>query len=141
MIFLQGEPEDGTFLNDISVRLKKSFFRNFWRTSVVFVGPVIPLFWTSGDVCPGFQNQGGSPLLRASSSACNGILRFTFGATPVYVSFVGNGCLTTIHRAKMLFLYNRTEVNFLSNVSFLAQFPLSSQLETISILASVCRMI
>ena len=25
-----------------------------------FVGPLIPLFWTSGDVCPGYQSQGGS---------------------------------------------------------------------------------
>ena len=31
----------------------------FSRTQVLFVGPLIPLFWTSGDVCPGFQSQGG----------------------------------------------------------------------------------
>ena len=37
-------------------------FFNFWRTHVLFVGPLIPLFWTSGDVCPGFQSQGGSRL-------------------------------------------------------------------------------
>ena len=36
------------------------FLKNFWRTWVLFVGPLIPLFWTSGDVCPGFQSQGGS---------------------------------------------------------------------------------
>ena len=30
---------------------------------------MIPLFWTSGDVCPGFQSQAG-------------FLRFTSGATP-----------------------------------------------------------
>ena len=23
------------------------------------MGPLIPLFWTSGDICPGFQSQGG----------------------------------------------------------------------------------
>ena len=28
-------------------------------THVLFVGPLIPLFWTSGDICPGFQSQGG----------------------------------------------------------------------------------
>ena len=33
------------------------------------MGPLIPLFWTSGDVCPGFQSQGGFPHLCASSSA------------------------------------------------------------------------
>ena len=36
------------------------FYFNFWRTQVHFVGPLIPLFWTSGDVCPGFHSQGGS---------------------------------------------------------------------------------
>ena len=35
------------------------FFKNFCRTQVLFVGPLIPLFWTSGEVFPGFQNQGG----------------------------------------------------------------------------------
>ena len=40
--------------------------------------PLIPLFWTSGDVCPGFQSQGG-PL--ACFLTC-GILRFTSGVTP-----------------------------------------------------------
>ena len=32
----------------------------FGGHEVLFVGPLIPLFWTSGDVCPGFQSQGGS---------------------------------------------------------------------------------
>ena len=30
----------------------------FYRTSVFSVAPLIPLFWTSGNVCPGFQRQG-----------------------------------------------------------------------------------
>ena len=30
----------------------------FWRTSVRFVGPLIPLLWTYSDVCPWFQSQG-----------------------------------------------------------------------------------
>ena len=33
------------------------FCLNFWRTKVLFVGPLIPLFWTCGDVCSGFQSQ------------------------------------------------------------------------------------
>ena len=37
-----------------------TFFFNFWRTWVLFVGSLIPLFWTSSDVSPGFQSQGGS---------------------------------------------------------------------------------
>ena len=36
-----------------------NFFLKFWWTHVLFVGPLIPLFWTSGDVCPGLQSQGG----------------------------------------------------------------------------------
>ena len=40
------------------------------------MGPLIPLFWTSGDVSPGFQSQG------ALSPATNEFLRFTSGATP-----------------------------------------------------------
>ena len=59
------------------------FFFNFWKTQVFFVGPLIPLFWTSGDVSPGFQSQGGSPHLHAFLPACNEFLRFTSGATPV----------------------------------------------------------
>ena len=46
------------------------------------LGPLIPLFWTSGNVCPGFQTQGGSSHLHASSPVCNRILRFTSVATP-----------------------------------------------------------
>ena len=36
------------------------FLKIFWRTQVLFVGPLITLFWTSGDIYPGFQCQGGS---------------------------------------------------------------------------------
>ena len=38
------------------------FLKFFWRTSVLFVGRLIPKFWNFGDVCPGFQIQGGSLL-------------------------------------------------------------------------------
>ena len=42
----------------------------------------MPLFWSSGEICPGFQSQGGSPHLHALSLVYNGILRFTSGVTP-----------------------------------------------------------
>ena len=59
------------------------FFINFWRTSVLFVGSLIPSSLTSGDFCPGFQSQRWSlHLLHASSPTCKGILGFTSGATP-----------------------------------------------------------
>ena len=41
------------------------FFFNFWRTWVPFVGPLIPLFWTSGDISSEFQSQSGFCLIRA----------------------------------------------------------------------------
>ena len=56
--------------------------QNIWKALVLFVGRLTPLLWTSGDVYPGFQSQGGSPHLRASSPVCNRFLRFTSGATP-----------------------------------------------------------
>ena len=42
------------------------------------MGLLIPLFWTSGDVYPGFHSQGGS---LACFLACV-IIRFTSGVTP-----------------------------------------------------------
>ena len=41
--------------------------------------PLIPLFWTSGDTCPGFQSLGGSLFVCFLTCV---ILRFTSGATP-----------------------------------------------------------
>ena len=44
------------------------------------MGPLTPLFWTSGDVCPGFWSQ--SVSLFACFLTC-AILRFTSSVTPV----------------------------------------------------------
>ena len=33
------------------------FFSNFWRTQVPFMGPLIYMFWTSGDFPSGYQSQ------------------------------------------------------------------------------------
>ena len=42
--------------------LKISFFKIFWgRTWLLFVSPLIPLYWTSGDISTGFQSQIGQP--------------------------------------------------------------------------------
>ena len=54
----------------LSKRIKfgcPSFFlkKSFWRTWVLFVGPLILLFWTSGDASSGFQSQSGFCLIRA----------------------------------------------------------------------------
>ena len=37
------------------------FLKIFWRTWVLFVGPLIPLLWTSSDISSGFQSQSGQP--------------------------------------------------------------------------------
>ena len=36
------------------------FFKSLWSTSVLFVGPLMPVFWTSGHVSSWFQSQSGS---------------------------------------------------------------------------------
>ena len=47
-----------------------------------FVGPLIPLFWTSGDVSSGFQSQSGFCLICTWwRCMCCTILRFTSAAT------------------------------------------------------------
>ena len=47
-----------------------------------FFGATDTLFWTFGDICSGFQSQGGSPHLHALSPASNGFFRFTSGLAP-----------------------------------------------------------
>ena len=59
------------------------FFKTNYLVDISpFRGPLITLFWTSNDVCPGFQIQGEFPILHAWSSACNGFLTLTSDATP-----------------------------------------------------------
>ena len=58
------------------------FFFFKWRSQVLFVEPLIRLFRTYGDACPGFQCQDGFPHLCASFPVHNRFLRFTFDATP-----------------------------------------------------------
>ena len=48
---------NSNFLELITTLCQQWHSFNCWRTSVLFVGPLIPLFWTSGDICPGFQSQ------------------------------------------------------------------------------------
>ena len=58
------------------------FLKIFGRHLSFFVEPLIPLFWNSGDVCPGFKHQVGFPHLYALLPLYNGLLRFTSGVTP-----------------------------------------------------------
>ena len=38
-----------------------SYYTKFLVDTCPFVGPLMPLFWTSGDVSSGFQSQSGQP--------------------------------------------------------------------------------
>ena len=38
----------------VSFKKIEIFFKIFRRTSVLFVGPLIPIFWTCAEVCSGF---------------------------------------------------------------------------------------
>ena len=65
------------------IRLHNSFLKKYLEDISPLVGLLIPLFWTSGDVCPGFQSLGSVPCLHVSLPAQNRLLRFTCGVTPV----------------------------------------------------------
>ena len=62
-----------TQLHTVSIQIKALttlpvlfvFLFNFWRTSILLMGSLIPLFCTSGVIWPGFQSQG-----RSMSLAC-----------------------------------------------------------------------
>ena len=47
----------------------KLFLKRFWRTHVLFGGPLVPLFQISGDVASGFQSQSGFCLIRFFAEA------------------------------------------------------------------------
>ena len=82
--FLYGyftQPGSGSSPHTISTKGNNIFILEiFWRTSVLFVRPLIPLFWTCADVCHGFQSQGGFlacvlPRLHAMDSLDSSIVR------------------------------------------------------------------
>ena len=59
-----------------------TFFKIFARL-VLFVGPLMRLYWTSGDVSSGFQSQSGQPYSHlAETYILHIFLRFSSGVTP-----------------------------------------------------------
>ena len=58
------------------------FKKTIWRTQVLYVGPLVPPFWTYGDVCTGFQITSGSNHLRALLPAHDGLHGFICSITP-----------------------------------------------------------
>ena len=67
------------------------FFNFEEKTLVLFVGPLIPLFRISGDICLRFESQHGSSCFHALLLACNRIIRFTSGETPADISVAMHG--------------------------------------------------
>ena len=71
------------------------FFKKFWMDPCSFLGPLISLFRTSGDVSSGFQRQSGQPYSHLVEGSM--FLRFTSGATLllVYVASIVVGHFPT----------------------------------------------
>ena len=59
---------------------KWTFFKKHF--GVLFVGSLIPLFWTSGEFCLGFQGKGGTLTWMLPDLCVMDTSEFTFGLTP-----------------------------------------------------------
>ena len=63
--------------NTLKVAEQCTFFRKGFEEHQSFLGPLLPLFWTSCDVCPGFQSQGATPADPSASIMASGALHLT----------------------------------------------------------------
>ena len=57
-----------------------------WQIKVLFLGPLVPLFWTSGDVSYGFQSQSGQSYSYLAGVCVTHYPRFTSGVTSADLS-------------------------------------------------------
>ena len=75
------------------------FFLKFLVDTCPFLGPLVPLFWISGDVSSGFQSQSGFCLIRYfCGGECNvHSPRFTSGATLADLLAAGVQPVTSPH--------------------------------------------
>ena len=76
------------------------FFKVFGGHMSFFLGPLVPLFWISGDVSSGFQSQSGFCLIRYffCGGECNvHSPRFTSGATLANLLVAGTQPVTSPH--------------------------------------------
>ena len=75
------------------------FFLKFLADTCPFLGPLVPLFWISGDVSSGFQSQSGFCLIRYfCGGKCNvHSPRFTSGATLADLLVAGAQPVTSPH--------------------------------------------
>ena len=75
------------------------FLKKFLADTCPFLGPLVPLFWISGDVSSGFQSQSGFCLIRYfCGGECNvHSPRFTSGATLADLLAAGAQPVTSPH--------------------------------------------
>ena len=75
------------------------FFLKFLADTCPFLGPLVPLFWISGDISSGFQSQSGFCLIRYfCGGECNvHSPRFTSGATLANLLAAGAQPVTSPH--------------------------------------------
>ena len=75
------------------------FFQSFLVDTCPFLGPLVPLFWISGDISSGFQSQSGFCLIRYfCGGECNvHSPRFTSGATLADLLAAGAQLVTSPH--------------------------------------------
>ena len=91
-----------------------NLFKRKRKTSVFFMGPLIPLFWTSGGVYLGFQSQGGSlacvtgpiclPLFQSLDLFCETLPCITLtvclsGHRPILSSGTRCPCRVLVHKS------------------------------------------
>ena len=125
--------------------ISRSFFIMFFKKKQLegispFCGATEPLFWTSSDVCPGFQSHGGS--FSCVLPCLHGFLRFTSGATPtdllkIYVeAYTNEQCIGHKNNiAQLYFMLGRTELcwNFSSwfrDAADIYRFPVLHMVKT-----------
>ena len=86
-------------LKILTAHLFFSFFLKFLADICPFLGPLVPLFWISGDVSSGFQSQSGFHLIRYfCRGKCNiHSPRFTSGATLANLLVGGAQPVTSPH--------------------------------------------
>ena len=77
-------------------RYQKTFGKIFLEDISPFVGSLIPLFCTSGDVFSGFQIESGQPYSYLAEVCVTCSLRFTSGATPANLPCTGGQALVEL---------------------------------------------
>ena len=85
----------------------------FFMDTCPFVGPLIPLFWTSGDVSSGFQSQSGQPYSHFGGGIhTSGVTHF-----PVYNASIAAGHFPYMRVSAELktfkgFVYSRSQAHY-----------------------------